>query len=127
MTCTIWKDKEGDIMKILNDKVIKTKKELFDMLECLPDNTLINIGTEDFGYDIDVASYDGISVSLWTKEEDAFKDLEAPDCGDCLCRVCGHNVCGTGSQCAGCNNCTGVIETEYDCVYSEGYVSDEVI
>lgn len=46
-----------------------------------------------------------------------------PRCIDCLCRVCIHNICGEGSDtregcCEGCNNCTGVVETEEDCVRS---------
>lgn len=43
-------------------------------------------------------------------------EYEHPHCGDCLCRVCANNVCGCGTECEGCNNCTGVVETEKDCV-----------
>lgn len=56
---------------------------------------------------------------------------EHPRCGDCLCRVCAKNVCGSGSGCEGCNNCTGVVETEEDCVNGmyefDEDVDDEII
>ena len=56
---------------------------------------------------------------------------EEPCCGDCLCRVCAKNVCGCGSECEGCNNCTGVVETEEDCVNGmyefDEDVDDEII
>ena len=56
---------------------------------------------------------------------------EEPRCGDCLCRVCAKNVCGSGSGCEGCNNCTGVVETEEDCVNGmyefDEDVDDEII
>ena len=36
---------------------------------------------------------------------------EHPMCGDCLCRVCANR------SCTGCDDCTGVIETEDDCFH----------
>lgn len=41
------------------------------------------------------------------QEED---EPEMPICGDCLCRVCAN------SNCLGCEDCQGVVETEDDCV-----------
>ena len=67
-----------------------------------------------------------IDIEAETIEED-----EHPCCGDCLCRVCAKNVCGSGSGCEGCNNCTGVVETEEDCVNGmyefDEDVDDEII
>lgn len=42
--------------------------------------------------------------------EDAPIEDELPICGDCLCRVCAN------SNCLGCEDCQGVVETEDDCV-----------
>lgn len=42
------------------------------------------------------------------KEEE--ENPEMPICGDCLCRVCAN------SNCLGCEDCQGVVETEDDCV-----------
>ena len=67
-----------------------------------------------------------IDIEAETIEED-----EHPCCGDCLCRVCAKNVCGSGSGCEGCNNCTGIVETEEDCVNGmyefDEDIDDEII
>lgn len=46
-------------------------------------------------------------------------------CGDCLCRVCSRNTCGASEHaiyaCSGCNDCSGVIECESDCVNPHGF------
>ena len=67
-----------------------------------------------------------IDIEAETIEED-----EHPCCGDCLCRVCAKNVCGSGSGCEGCNNCTGIVDTEEDCVNGmyefDEDVDDEII
>lgn len=48
-------------------------------------------------------------------------------CADCICRTCGHNCCGEGSGCTGCNDCTGEpVKTSEECVNSLGYISDEL-
>jgi hypothetical protein len=64
-------------------------------------------------------------------EAETIEENEHPCCGDCLCRVCAKNVCGSGSGCEGCNNCTGVVDTEEDCVNGmfelDEDVDDEII
>lgn len=48
-------------------------------------------------------------------------------CADCICRTCGHNCCGEGSDCTGCNDCTGEsIKTTDECVNPLGYISDNL-
>lgn len=50
----------------------------------------------------------------------------SPICGDCICRICAHNMRGSGHGCIGCNDCRGVIETEEECENSLGFELDEI-
>lgn len=63
---------------------IGTVGDLRRALERIPDSALLNIGTDDLGFEVSAAEYDGISVSLVSKEleEDmAFRsrNVQAPD------------------------------------------------
>ena len=48
-----------------------------------------------------------------------------PLCAECICRTCGHNIRGEGSECHGCNDCHGEILTQENCIHPLGYTSDE--
>lgn len=63
---------------------ISTVGDLRRALECIPDSALLNIGTDDLGFEVSAAEYDGISVSLVSKEleEDMAlrsRNVQAPD------------------------------------------------
>lgn len=48
----------------LNQKEISTVGELRAALSSVPDDALLNIGTEDLGFDVSRVAYDGISVAI---------------------------------------------------------------
>lgn len=52
------------------------------------------------------------------------------ECGNCLCRVCARNQdndgeCPIGEECLGCEECTGTVEMEEDCINPDGFLQDE--
>jgi hypothetical protein len=57
-------EKEKNMSKCYVPKKIKTVGELRKYLELFPDEKLVNIGTQKYGYDIDHVGNDDISIAL---------------------------------------------------------------
>ncbi len=56
-------------------KSISTVGDLRAALEQVPDNALLNIGTDSYGFSVDDIHYDGLSVALETKEDGIFAPI----------------------------------------------------
>lgn len=107
---------------------IKTTKEKLKELEIIDKNNNVTPVWEHLILKLRVSDSECFITfknSEFNWSDSVFEEKEIY-CGDCLCRVCANNVCGSGTLCSGCNDCDGIVDKETDCP-TNSFVLDEEI
>ena len=77
------------MVTILNKQAIKNVGELKKILENIPDDVCLNMGTEKEGFEVTEVCYDGLSIALVTKDTSAKETLseEISTGKNVLCKI----------------------------------------